>query len=635
MNKKQILFCCIGCVIIKYTAITYCHEHYEDTDTYATTFVPRSAADNLAMSNHFYFATLSTDNCCNDACAFVDVNTRYTFQRSLHGKRIAEGLLGNHTLSFSGRDIKRDGDQSTTVHSDLFADYFGLSSSTKSATISFDPRLQSHIVCFNTHIGFAQNLAGAYLHITAPFIHTKWDLRASHMQDKGTQKTLSKIPFAAGYMDDVFILPVYRSPYANYLAPLTDFTDALNGIGFGKIAPWKYGKFFNKNKSASGVSGINLDLGYNVIDCLDYGVGAYLHIAVPGSNRKNIAEFVFTPVTGDAQWKLGAGLTARAELYDICDGEHRITGFIQGYLAHPFRTTQKRLFDFKNKGHLSRYMLLKEFNNQGYATGNIISGVNFSTRDARIKIDLQGEFLAQLQYKYLDTFGAVVGYNLYGKSHEKIKLLKDRQVSPSLHYGFKGDSDVQMAIFHISGSTPTDHYTADGAEHVAYVTSSQSNATISDVTMYTFQGGGSVDNYQPAGTSNLVGYGSLLEDTITTRAAEHPFPHHGMLLIVDPATNNLYVENLSLQAPPIEGIIARTLFGVPAPIYVTDEMIDVRSAAASHQITHKFFGAVDYTFDCCCLQPYIKLGGEVEIATRHQKQALNQWGIYVTGGVGF
>lgn len=629
-------------------------QDHKKHDHYATTFVPRSIADNLVMSNHFYCATPTTDACCTDRCGCVDISAGYAFQRSFHGKRIAKRLFGSDTLSFSGRDIKRGSNPSPTVQSDLFADYFGLSSASKSATISFDPHIQSHIVNINAHVGLLREFEGAYVHINIPLAHTKWELRTFDDCDKNGKK-LTTVPFVAGYMDDMFtyqktdddtVVQILNTP-----APLTTFADALNGIGFGKVKPWNYGKFFNKKTSISGIAGINFDLGYNFIDCSTYSIGAYAHIAAPGSDRKNIAEYVFQPVLGDAQWKFGAGLTGRAELYHTCDGEHLFTGMVQGYLAHPLTTTQKRLFDFKDKGHLSRYMLLKEFDQAGYATGNVISGVNFSTRNARVKIDLEGEFLAQLDYKNCSGFGASLGYNLYGKSHEKIKLLTDPQVNPALHYGFKGDSDVQMAIFQAKSGPFSLIYTSTPLFGIQYVTSTQSNATISNIAMYTFQGDGVVDNYFSASGgpdvlgNYYIGNGSLLNELETDRIAEHPYPLPGGPIIFDLAANSFFSASASSKDQPLAGFsvenfslfypLQTSFFFTPAPIYTTDEYIDSASAEAPYYITHKFFGGLDYAFKDCYAQPYIKIGGSVELAAHRDTQSLNQWGLYFIGGAHF
>lgn len=614
------LFTCVG--IAGITVHSKADHYCQKLDNYATTFVPRSIADNLVKSNHFYFLTIDD---CSDMNAFLpnNINIGYEFKRSFNGKRIAEGIFGNHTLTFTGSDR-------CSNENDILADYFGLATDTKPTTLSFAPRIQSHIVNFNAHINIFCGLQGPYVHINIPFAETEWKLHPRH------HASLSSTPFMAGYMDDVFngtsnlTASNVRTP-----APLTSFKDALSGKGFGAVAPWKNGKFFGNKKKRSGITGVNIDLGYNLVDCPTSGIGVYAHVAAPGTHKKNRAKFVFTPTISDTQWKVGAGITAHAQLYNGCGGEHIFTGMVQGYLSHPLPTTQERLFDFTEKGHLSRYMLLKEFDHNNYANGKVISGVDFSTRSARIHIDVQGEFIAQLRYQHRRGIGAFIGYNMYGKSHEKIHLNESIEKS-NVHYGFKGGEEVQMANFVItgSGSNPKSAtYTLDGASGVQYLTSTESLATINRM--------GITDNRQTAWIktsdtvpSGAIGYADLVNQQPSIGRAQYPFPVQNQPLIAN-KNGCVFTTVFSATDAPTYNTSTNQFEFTPAPVYVTDDMIDASSAAAPHQVTHKFFGAIDYTGDCSCIQPYLKIGAEVEFAAYHEKQSLNQWGVSVTGGIEF
>lgn len=79
------------------------------------------------------------------------------------------------------------------------------------------------------------------------------------------------------------------------------------------------------------------------------------------------------------------------------------------------------------------------------------------------------------------------------------------------------------------------------------------------------------------------------------------------------------------------------------PVFISPDRIDIGSAATPFSFTHKFFGHVNYSWDCYpTIEPFLGIGGEVEFEGLHphdeaepNKIAISQWGVWLKGGFGF
>jgi len=219
---------------------------------YATIFIPRSAgADNLVLNAHWLgYRPLNE-------CFYAQGRVNYMFEQNFHGNRLARGLFDTHELLFQGSDITGDARSSQA----LLADYFGLSTKTN-AKLSLCPRIRNNIISFNLFLGLSPLLDGLYFQLDAPVVHTSWHLQ--RRASKGATTTLPDTAFLPGYMDDMFTGTPYDVDHLKTVVPLTSFEDALNGKGFGKVAPWTYGKFFEGKHDATKLAAVNIDIGYHV-----------------------------------------------------------------------------------------------------------------------------------------------------------------------------------------------------------------------------------------------------------------------------------------------------------------------------------------------------------------------------------
>jgi hypothetical protein len=69
-------------------------------------------------------------------------------------------------------------------------------------------------------------------------------------------------------------------------------------------------------------------------------------------------------------------------------------------------------------------------------------------------------------------------------------------------------------------------------------------------------------------------------------------------------------------------------------VFVTTKDLDIKGAEARGTLSHKIFAYVGYEWPSCDLSPFVGLGGEGEFSGQ-SNTALNQWGLWIKGGIYF
>ena len=521
-------------------------------------------------------------------------------------------------LSFSGSSLS--GRDATTQ---IIADNFGLSPLLAETKVGFNPRIDNHIIDFQLYVGLDEFFEGLYMQFNAPFVHSKWDLRAGSCSstdncDTGCSDSSSALPvpaitteFTAGCMDLV-------SEGAITAAAKFDGTNgALGGdFLFGDMQEkWKYGRFDFCERKDNDFADFYANIGYNFYECPDYHFGAFIRVAAPTGtdlDQDCVVRDVFTPIIGQDHWRLGAGISAHAELYN-CDDEHFINAYLEGYLVHMFEESQLRSFDFKNKGCMSRYMLLKEFNSDKTYKG-LINAINFATRKVDVQVDVQGELLLEFVYNNDCGFSAGIGYNLYGRSEEDICAI-----------GNAADSTIDARFFGIKGCAPIngDAWTHDNTNltvdianpHV--LTSTQSAATITAC--------GAVD--------------SLVELKTNTQLYIDTCANTGTVAVGQTIASQTFANDSATIVGALAisgaGVVSGATSYTANPTQVTKADLDIKSGQVESQISHKIFGHLDYEWNDCDWAPYLRAGGSAEFGRCEDVGTMNSWSVFVGGGVAF
>lgn len=604
-----------------------------------TIFFGRDQGANLVLDQHRMGYKYN-----EECCTYGEFGISYRYERNFKECRIAQSLFGTSTLNLVGsQHSSRTTSPETVAANALLADYFGLATD-ENTSISFCPRIQNHIVDFRLYVGMDELCEGLYMQLNFPLAHTKWNLQGgcgdccntscgdccnsscnscctTTCSTTTTATTLSTKAIPAGYLDTVA---------KGALPPLSTIQKALNGEAIGQKTAMKYGKFFSGCCDSTKLAGVYFDLGYNFYECPDYHLGIYAKVVAPTGTDMGCdthAQSVFYPVVGDYHWQLGAGISGAAQLYN-CDDEHMIDAYLQGYVTHLFDRCQVRSFDLKN-GVMSRYMLLKEFKSATDKTYNdkLYAAIDWTTRKPKVRVDVKGEGLLEFIYRNSCGFAAGLGYNIFGRSKEKIcnnccgDCCNSCFTQSTKVVGIKGCAPVDAPGYATDTAAAPDQL-INGAKVTDYaiINAHGIGATQSAATAFKC---GAVDNAIDLWNTANPGFVYVNVLTNTASLADNA-PVTPIAKAQESATAPLTID-------PVTGAVTTTL----SPKLLTDSDIDLCSGAMNGYVTHKIFGHLDYAWEDCDWAPAIYAGAEAEFASCSDKNAMNAWGIYLGGSLSF
>lgn len=662
MNKLLQSFLCASLLFVATSALKAddcCNDTTDCCDCSCTSiFVPRSAGDDLrrqAVYRNFRPNAEVNDDCCGSGVASID----FRFQRSRHGGDIARSLFGSNVLLFQGSDFTAT---SATVRNPLalLADNFGLSSATNQQ-IGFCPRVTNNIIDLELYWQLNSLCDGLFVQFNAPIVKSKFRLRAfdgagltvaanncdndcnndcnndcsndcNSICGQPALPAPATTAFCAGLMGDALVLPIGGTVALHTIATAPSIESALSGgFLFGNMqTPWTAGRFnLGCDSEDTKLASFNMILGYNAWVCDDYNVGIFLRAAAPTGTDSDCCDCcdglgVFSNQIGDNHWKLGGGLTGRYDIYN-CNDDHFVTIYAEGYAEHLFNRCQVRSFDLLGKGCLSRYMLLKEFNvdADGVATanGNLINAINYTTRNVRTNINVQGEVQVELGYQNNCGFSAGLGWNLYGRGSESGCTIGNAcdQSLTGRHFGIKGCTQVEDVCINVINAGSVASATALVTTPAVF-TANLINATASASTVTSC---GAVD------TSAVITTGTT-------------FPVGTSTVCINPcgATLPLAGQTVSLLNTPagsvtINGVVDTLAVTSTTPVLLTDADLDINSGLLRSQLTNKVFGHIDYEWDNCDYAPKVYLGGEVEFASNSNCGGMNAWAVFLGGSIDF
>lgn len=540
-------------------------------NTIRSIFIPRSLGANTARE---FVGWQEFIHKCTPGCNYITTAHSLGYSRSFRPERIARYLFGGCTLSFSGSQI------ADRTECELLADNFGLSTTFR-GSIDVSPIIDNIFFDNQIFVGLDGLCCGLYLRVHAPLVHSRWDLRFTE-KDRNKQECVS---FPPCYMSN------------EKVQSTCDIKKALSGnFTFGAMKEaWHYGRFKCGEQTKTGIADIDLIVGWDFLKCATYHLGIFGLVVAPTGNKPT-SRFIFEPIIGNGKRiELGGGISSHIILWE--EGPDQSLGvYLEGNITHMFKSRQMRSFDFCNNGPLSRYMLLKEFTRQDsqvVPTGRIINGINFATREVEVSVPVKGDVSVKVAYRS-PCISFDIGYNFYGHAQERIAFCKTQE---QRLFGIKGTEGI-CAL----------EYTTVGTE-------------------------------QPLSFGNLVGKISLNATqnnaTITNEAATDNATS------IQVPNGNVVVTALSRQTGLIVGQEVEFAQNSRPPILLSEEDLSLSSGAAGATATHKIFGYLGYTFIDPCNQrwyvPYLGIGGELEVEALacNEQTSLNQWSIWVKGGIEF
>lgn len=531
----------------------------------------------------------------------------------------------------------------------LIAENFYLSTDFDSE-ITFKPTIDNCIVDFNAYLGLDNWIQGLYFRAHMPVCYTRWDLNfCENIINEGKEN------YSPGYMNntttpggetaplnDVNVYGISNKQLLHSFQEYASSQSTITGVEGITYNPLNFARMSPCRQHKVGIAELTAALGWNFINCTDYTLGLNIRGSAPTGNRPH-GTWLFEPIVGQGKhWELGGGIDARWVMWRSCDEDRDFTVYLDGNITHLFKSHQCRTFDLCGKP-LSRYMLATKFTDQvkgleaaspggtkipKYQFAKEFSPVaNITTLPVEVSAAVQGEVVVKCAYTHCN-WQFDFGYDFWGRSCEKICKrgnCKDTGFQENT-WGLKGNNFMFGFPF-FPGEPPAADQISQPATPLS---STDSKATIFNV--------GGIDN-------------PLL-------AFQNP---------PDVALSIHIIGDNDTSVSPVIPLWRDAQTSVD-PILITQNDIDLKSAATK-SMSNKVFGHIGYMWkDCECLTPYLGIGAEAEFgmkdsafcekkncATQSCQQttpttsscpttckkaccstvSLSQWGVWIKGGIAF
>lgn len=600
-----------------------------------------------------------------DAC-YGTFNVTVQYDQTFRGKEIAECLFGpaivkNVTSSSScnndcGDAILISGllaapvaPATTRGPRELMAENFLLPRDFRSV-VTFSPKVQDVVVDFNLFVGLDRWVSGLYFRLYGPVVWNKVNLRPEE-----TIVTAGTVGYTQGYFD-----PAAAVPRSSLFAGAAEFFGGCEFPGeyTGQevsVQPLKFAKFSDCNRVTTpttnncnkdcnssshhktGFAELRGEFGYNYIR-ENYRFLINLQAAAP-TGTKVKSEFLFPAYVGNGKhWELGVGIGGAWTMWRNEDMEKSFNFIVEADITHLFNAKQERTFDLKCKP-LSRYMLAEKLvdNTDNDDNDRILQSdvqfaspdgeyapvANFSTRDVKVSIGVQGDLVAMFNYT-CRGFSWDLGYNFWAMSSSKIKISCD------------DDCDTRCGIVPF----PVDTWALKGDASVAGYNPSDATsvliglaATESKATIFT-------------GTNASAPFGNAAGQSLTNPNIDAVVTPATFNVGTPPVITPLFVFNSVASTVPINT-------SVP-PVFISIDDLDV-AGAEQRGLSHKVFTHFSYTWlNHDRWVPYVGAGFSAEFGSHHKSDdcpttttiecdtcpsavscALSKWAVEVKGGVSF
>src|SRR5581483_10178240 len=317
-------------------------------------FSPRAQNDNAARDIAGWHPYIHRYDAQKNYKAF---SLTSSYNQSLRPEKMSLVLFNNDTYTLTGSQV--DGRADTQ---ELLADYFGLSPAF-AADAFFKPLIRNLTIDGALYVGFDSWVPRLYMQLRTLGVWTQWDLKLS----EGILDTGEGVEFPAGYMATTAI----SAPYDSY-------TEAMTGTrAYGEVEKLKYGKIKGA-QSKSGFASLEWILGYDFLSKETAHCGLNLRVTAPTGSRTK-GKYFFEPRVGNGKlWEVGLGLTSHVRIWEK-DAEQELGFFFDVNFTHFCKGTERRSFDFTKNGFYSRYILLKQFDQDGMFISKILPAINVTT----------------------------------------------------------------------------------------------------------------------------------------------------------------------------------------------------------------------------------------------------------------
>ncbi len=479
--------------------------------------------------------------------------------------------LSSYFLNRNGKmTVGSNAASGQTAFADVRASDLGLSA-TFTGCAWLCPKYADFIADFDLYLAWDEFVQGLWTQLRFPFVHTRWNAGL------GTSVTAAGGTYYSYCSDTTTCQDTYVVDTKGNAIPLVysgccALSSALLGnCSFGDAPRLTAGKMVNCRRTANGLDGIRLALGYDFVRRERGSLGLALDVVFPVANQlaKNNCccdLFIFDPsVGGQHAWKVGGVLRGQYMLWDRDENE-RIDMYLDGRAYGVFNGQTTRLLGL-NAGTtactpccntlFNQYLLLKKYTVSG--TTATYAGLERAANllKARVKYNkalCEGQITVMFQYHNGGFVGAL-GYNFFGRSAENLCICNMCCPCGSYYYVIKGDLPV----------------------------------------------------YQPDGTTD-AGFYSPTDSNINSTGTA--------ITTVDATT-------VQANAIDFSTCSATACCG----------RINLCPAAHPKYISNTIFGNIGYNWEDVDWKPYIGLIGKVDLGAKNT--ALRLWGVYLKGGFCF
>ncbi|MHA1289985.1 MAG: hypothetical protein ACTSPB_21600 [Candidatus Thorarchaeota archaeon] len=333
--------------------------------------------------------------------------------------------------------------------SDIRASDLGLST-TYTGCAWLCPKYQDFIADFDLYVAWDEFIQGLWTELRVPFVHTRWNagLGSEPSQAGGTHYSMTGL-VAAG-QTEYAVSGTSSDPLAVVYTGNCALSSALLGnCGFGDAPRLSAGKIVNCRRTANGLGGIRLEIGYDFLRRERGSLGLALDVHFPVANKppKNNGcdLYIFDPkIGGQHAWKVGGVLRGQYMLWDRNEDE-RIDFYLDARIAGVFSGKSTRLLGLQanNSTCFNHYLLLKEYSVSGTTATYVGLQRAANLLKGYVKADpsIEAQITLMFQYKNGGFVGAL-GYNFFGRDAEKLSFCNLCNCN-SNYYVIKGDLPVR------------------------------------------------------------------------------------------------------------------------------------------------------------------------------------------------
>lgn len=394
-----------------------CNQTCCDNQFFCKTFLlPRSQATDTArrlLARHFFINDYKNNEYTNIVC-----NSNTYAQSFNHAETGAyfSPRCGSHSFTFGAENGQKI---------DVRSQDFGFSCT---GLITLLPKYEAWSTEISLFIIKNACDLDFFIDINIPIVHIEWD----------TNCCIDTLETECAQSFDCGLMSISASETAvGTQNPAAAFNGQFLWGDVGHVQ--QFGQFrCGKEDPITRVAEIEIGLGTWIAQGDWWNCGIKLIGKIPTGNRSN-ARSLLDPIAGNGgHAEAGVGIISYALLWES-DTSKKLMLNAAAQITHLFDREQTRLFDLKKNGCFSRYLLLKEFENNGKQYSGLERGPNVFTHCINTKINAQ--FDAALILSYLHScFLFDVGYNFWGRTEESISRFCG--TITNMQYGIKGTIPV-------------------------------------------------------------------------------------------------------------------------------------------------------------------------------------------------